>query len=289
MKFLIIGSDGQLGQDIIKVLKENNEEYFAATLEDADITKEEEITSLLKKENPNIVINCAAYHDCNKCEENPNIAMEVNAIAVANLAKKCKDMSAKFMTVSTDYVFGGKKEKGYAEHNTPKPLSQYGKSKLAGELMAQAYNKKTFIVRTQSLYGLAGPKEKGLNFVDLMLKLSKERDELKVDQCVMAPTWTYALANNMYKLAKTEYYGLYHISCNGATTWYKFTKKIMELTNNPIKVTPVANDFFPREFERPDKSYLINKNLKKINLDLMPKTKEALKNYLKLKETKQRE
>jgi dTDP-4-dehydrorhamnose reductase len=283
MKFLVIGSDGQLGQDILKILKENNEDYYAATLEDADITKSEEIKKLLDKEKPDGVVNCAAFHDVGKCEENSEIAMEVNATAVANLAKISNEKGIKFMTVSSDYVFDGTKEEGYIEEDTLNPLMEYGRSKLAGEILALAYNKKTFVVRTQSLYGIAGPKEKGLNFVDLMLKLSKEKDELQVDQCKMAPTWTYALAKNMYKLIKTEHYGLYHISCNKPTTWYEFAKKIMELTNNPIKVTPVGNDFFPRNFKRPEKTYLINKKLKNLNLDLMPDTEEALKEYLKLK------
>lgn len=283
MKFLVIGSDGQLGQDILKVLKENNEDYYAATLEDADITKSEEVKKLIDKKNPEAVINCAAFHDVGKCEENPEIAMEVNATAVANLAKISKEKGAKFMTVSSDYVFDGTKEEGYTEEDIPNPLMEYGKSKLAGEILALAYNKKTFVVRTQSLYGLAGPKGKGLHFVDLMLKLSKEKDELKVDQCKMAPTWTYALAKNMYKLIKTENYGLYHISCNGATTWFEFAKKIMELTKNPIKMTAVGNDFFPRNFKRPEKTYLINKKLKDLDLDIMPDTKEALKEYLNLK------
>ncbi|MFH1972231.1 MAG: dTDP-4-dehydrorhamnose reductase [archaeon] len=283
MKVLVLGSGGQLGQDLVKVLQENNEDYYAATREDANVTKKEEINKLLERENPSAVVNCSAFHDCNVCEEEPENAMEVNAKSVMNIAKKCKEMNIKFMTISTDYVFNGENVEGYSEDDKVDPIMWYGKSKLAGEWLSAAYNDKTFVVRTQSLYGLAGPKGKGLHFVDLMLKLSKERDELKVDQCRMAPTWTYPLAKNMYELLKTEHYGTYHMSCQGITTWYEFAKKIMELTNNPVKITPVDNNFYPRKFKRPENSYLINKKLKEINLDLMPSWEDALKGYLQLK------
>jgi dTDP-4-dehydrorhamnose reductase len=187
------------------------------------------------------------------------------------------------MTLSSDYVFDGTRVDGYSEEDAPNPQTWYGKSKLAGEWMAMAYCKRAFVVRVQSLYGLRGPKGKGLNFVDLMLKLSKERDELKVDQCRMAPTWTYVLAKNMIALMETDHFGLYHMSCNGITTWFEFAKKIMELTHNPVKVTPVSNDFFPRSFKRPENTYLINQKLKGIGLDLMPGWETALSGYLKLK------
>lgn len=282
-KILILGSTGQLGQDMIKVLKENNEKYYAATRKDADIAKTEEINKLLEKEKPSIVINCTALHDSNICEENPDQAMDVNATSVGNIAKKCKELNIKFLTISTDYVFDGKKTEGYSEDDIPNPLMWYGKSKLTGEYLALGYNDKTFVVRVQSLYGIAGPSGKGLHFVDLMLKLGDERDELKVDQCRMAPTWTYSLAKNIYELVKTDKYGLYHMSCNKSTTWYKFAKKIMELTDNSIKVTSVENDFFPRKFERPENTYLINKKLQSIELDLMPDWDAALEGYLKLK------
>jgi len=283
MKIVVMGSAGQLGQDIVKVLNEKKVKYYAATRKDADVTRVNEIDNLFDREKPDAVINCAALHDVNQCEEHPELAMEVNAISVSNIAKKCSDINAKFMTMSTDYVFDGIKIEGYTEDDTPNPLMWYGKSKLAGEWFAIANNKKAFVIRTQSLYGIAGPRGKGLHFVDLMLKFAKEKDEIKVDQCRMAPTWTYPLANNMYALLMTEHYGLYHMSCNGVTTWYEFAKKIMELTNNKVKITPVDNDFFPKKFRRPENTYLINKKLKEINLDVMPDWDDALKEYLKSK------
>ena len=138
-------------------------------------------------------------------------------------------------------------------------------------------------MRTQSLFGVTGPRGKGLNFVDLMIKLSKERDELKVDQCRMAPTWTGCLAENMYALLLTENFGLFHMSCDGATTWYEFARRILELTGSSVKVTAVPNDFFPRTFERPENTYLLNARLRSLGLDRMPHWDLALKEYLNAK------
>jgi len=291
MKILILGSKGQLGTDIVRVLEENEKGYFAAGRQDADIAKPEEIDRLFDKEKPDAVINCTAFHDMTKCEEDPAVGVNINTISVSSISKKCNELDIKFMTISSDYVFDGKKIEGYTEDDISNPLTWYGKSKLAGEWCALANNPKAFVVRVQSLYGVTGPKGKGLNFVDLMLKLSKERDELKVDQCRMAPTWTYPLAKNMLALLETENYGLYHMSCNGMTSWCEFAKRIMELTGSPVKVTPVANDFFPRDFDRPENTYLIKRNLDKINLNLMPTWEEALKGYLRCKghKIKQRE
>lgn len=283
MKFLILGSDGQLGTDVVKVLKEKTADFYPACHKDADITESRALQGLLTREQPDAVINCTAFHDMNKSEENPQLAMETNALAVGSLARICSEQGAKLMTLSSDYVFDGTKVEGYSEEDAPNPQTWYGKSKLVGEWMAMACCKRAFVVRVQSLYGVRGPKGKGLNFVDLMLKLSKERDELKVDQCRMAPTWTYALAKNMIALIETDFFGLYHMSCNGSTTWYEFAKKIMELTRNPVKVTSVPNDFFPRNFKRPENTYLINRKLQEINLDRMPDWETALKDYLKSK------
>jgi len=283
MKILVFGSAGQLGTDLIRALKESGEDYFAAVRQDADITKPEEVRQLLDKEKPDAVINPTAYHDVGKCEEEPALAMEVNATAVEALARACQARDIKLVTMSSDYVFDGAKTEGYSEDDPAYPLTWYGKSKLAGEWLARSYNKKTFVVRTQSLYGVTGPKGKGLNFVDMMLKLSQERDELKVDQCRMSPTWTYPLAKNLIALLKTDSYGLYHMSCEGMTTWFEFAKRIIELAGRSVKMTAVANDFFPKNFQRPENTYLHNKKLDEMGVDLMPHWEDALKGYLKEK------
>lgn len=283
MKVLVIGAAGQLGTDVIKVIARHGEEGVPATRQTADITDESSVAALITAQRPDVVVNCAAYHDVAGCEENPELATAINTVAVGSIARMCRELGAKFMTVSTDYVFDGMKSEGYSEDDEARPLNHYGRTKLAGERRALEANPRTFVVRTQSLFGVTGPRGKGLNFVDLMIKLSKERDELKVDQCRMAPTWTGCLAENMYALLLTENFGLFHMSCDGATTWYEFARRILELTGSSVKVTAVPNDFFPRTFERPENTYLLNARLRSLGLDRMPHWDLALKEYLNAK------
>jgi len=206
--------------------------------------------------------------------------MEINCIAVFNLAKLCAQRNIKLVTISTDYVFDGKKEEGYTEEDAPNPLMWYGRSKLAGEWAAQAANPKTFVIRTQSLYGHEKPTGKGLHFVDMIQKLANEKPEINVDQYVMSPTWTYPLAKGIINLSKTENYGLYHMSYHEATSWFESACEIARLKNIKTKINPVDANFFPKKFARPQNSYLINSKLQKLGLDVMPSWKQAIKEYV---------
>lgn len=283
MNVVVLGSDGQLGADVVQTLRMQGDTCFAATRSDADVTDRTQVGLLLEREVPDAVVNCTAYHDVSACEMHADLAMQVNAVAVGHIADLCSHLGAKFMTVSTDYVFDGTRLDGYSEADIPNPRTWYGRSKLAGEWFAAACCSQSFLVRTQSLYGLRGPKGKGLNFVDLMLRMAAQQRELNVDQCRMAPTWTLPLAENMAALLRTEHYGLYHMSCNGVTSWYEFAKRIMELTGNTIRVMPVANDYYPKPFVRPENTYLINEGLAKLKLDLMPPWETALAVFLEAK------
>jgi dTDP-4-dehydrorhamnose reductase len=283
MKIVVFGADGQLGTDLTATIKRAGQQCFPLTLEDADITDSPRVEALLKEAKPDVVVNCAALHDVAKCEENHPLADAVNRDAVGELARISAALGAKFLTISSDYVFDGTKIEGYTEDDEPNPINYYGVSKLAGERLALANNSRAFVLRVQSLYGIAGPKGKGINFVDLVLKLSKERDELKIDQCRMAPTGTAPLAENILKLIASECFGLFHMSCQGATTWYEFARKIVEIVGAKVKVTPVANDFFPKNFRRPENTYLINKRLGEVGLDIMPSWEDSVRQYLLLK------
>lgn len=283
MKIVVLGADGQLGTDVVASIQRHGHECVPLTLEDIDITDVSRAETVLRGARPDAVINCAALHDVAKCEENPRLADEVNRDAVGTLSRICDELKSKFLTISSDYVFDGTKVSGYTEDDEAHPINHYGVSKLAGERLAVANNPRTFVLRVQSLYGIAGPKGKGINFVDLVLKLSKERDELKVDQCRMAPTGTAPLAENIVTLLGSDNYGLYHMSCQGATTWYEFACRIVQLIGSNVKVTPVPNDFFPKSFRRPENTYLINKRLGEIGLDIMPSWDESLRQYLDTK------
>jgi dTDP-4-dehydrorhamnose reductase len=283
MRVLVIGAAGQLGTDVQNVFTRRGDVCIPATRQTLDISNRSAIDGLMARERPDAVVNCAAFHDVAGCEANPELATAINTTAVVSLASACRQFDAKFMTVSTDYVFDGTKLDGYTENDTPRPLNRYGESKLEGERQAIATYPQTFVVRTQSLFGLVGPRGKGLNFVDLMIKLSGERDEVKVDQCRMAPTYTVCLAENMHGLLRTDDFGLYHMSCDGETSWYEFAKRILELTGSETPVIPVPNDYYPRAFTRPENTYLVNASLRSRGLDQMPHWEQALKDYLQAK------
>lgn len=280
MTILVLGSNGMLGNDLVKVLQKRNRLFVAASRKDADVTDMNQIAGLLDRVTPVAVINCTAMHDSAKCEEDPGLAMNVNCISVFGLAKLCAVHHAKLLTISTDYVFDGKKEGGYTEADIPNPLMWYGRSKLAGEWAAQAANPKTFIVRTQSLYGYGKPTGKRLHFVDLIQKMATEKSEISVNQLIMSPTWTYPLAEGILNLLETERYGLYHMSCQEPISWYTFACEIIRLKNLKTKIVPVEANFFPSNFSRPQNSYLINHKLKELGIDQMPTWREALKEYI---------
>jgi dTDP-4-dehydrorhamnose reductase len=283
MKVLVFGPSGQLGTDFVQVLARNGEECIPAPRQTVDVGDLAAVSALVAAQRPDAVVNCSAFHDVAGCEENPELAAAINTRSVEAMARASRGVDAKFLTMSTDYVFDGQKVEGYTEEDAPRPLNRYGESKLAGERAALAAHPRTFVVRTQSLFGVTGPRGKGLNFVDLMVKLSKERPELKVDQCRMAPTYTVALAENLLALLRTEQFGLYHMSCDGSTTWYEFAKRILELIGSKVPVLPVPNDFYPRKFARPENTYLINAGLRSRGLDRMPHWESALKDYLRVK------
>jgi dTDP-4-dehydrorhamnose reductase len=283
MRVLVFGPTGQLGTDVVRVFMARGEDVLPVTRELADLTDRTAVQALLARERPDAVVNCAAFHDPTGCEENPELAFAVNAAGVEILAQHCAEISAKLMTVSTDYVFDGTKVGGYREDDAPNPLNRYGESKLTGEQLARATHGQTFVVRTQSLFGLTGPRGKGSNFVDLMIRLAEERDELKVDAFRMAPTGTVPLAENMHTLLLTNEFGLYHMSCQGETTWYEFARTILEQIGSTTRVTQVPNDFYPTTFRRPENTYLINAALEARGLDDMPQWKEALAEYLETK------
>ena len=280
MKVVVFGSTGQLGTDVVRVFMGRGEDVLPVTREVADLTDRTAVQALLARERPDAVVNCAAFHDPAGCEEDPELAFAVNASGVEVLAQECAKIPAKLMTVSTDYVFDGTKVGGYREDDTPNPLNRYGESKLQGEQLARAAHGQTFVVRTQSLFGLTGPRGKGSNFVDLMMRLAEERDEIKVDGFRMAPTGTLPLAENMHTLLLTNEFGLYHMSCQGETTWYEFARSILQRVGSNTRVVPVPNDFYPTTFRRPDNTYLINAALQARGLDHMPQWEETLADYL---------
>lgn len=225
---------------------------------DVEITDPASIAAALDQSLPDVVINTAAYNQVDKAEQELQAAFAINAFGPLHLARFCAERSLTFVHVSTDYVFGqdARRATPYTELDLPGPVSVYGTSKLAGEHLVRATCPQSFVVRTCGLYGRPTSAGKG-NFVRTMLKLAKDRDELKVvDDQHCTPTSTADLAAAIIALLETDAYGLYHITNAGSTTWYGFAKAIFELSGIDIRVTPIASAEFAAAARRPPYSVL---------------------------------
>jgi dTDP-4-dehydrorhamnose reductase len=279
MKVMVIGSNGQLGTDLAQVLQ--NEELIALTHQDVDICESVGVRATLRRYQPEVVLNMAAYHKVDECEANAEMAFAVNALGVRNLALACRECGCAVLHMSTDYVFDGRKGTAYAETDQPSPINVYGVSKLAGEYFIKYLLDRYFIVRTSGLFGVAGSSGKGGNFVELMLRLAREgRDIRVVDDQVLSPTYTLDLARQIKVLIQTERYGLYHATSHGACSWYQFAAKIFELAGLSPSLSPQTTAESGARATRPARSELENAALQRLGLDRMRSWEEGLAAYV---------
>ncbi len=280
MRIVIIGSTGQLGTALLETLPQNHE-LIGLSHQEIEVENGAQVFSVLKKLDPDVVINTAAYHVTDQCERDPDSSFKVNALGARNVAVACQELNAKVVFISTDYVFDGTKKTPYTEYDNPNPLSIYGKSKLAGENFVRSLCPKHFIIRTAGVFG--GEKN---NFVKTMIRLGKEREKLNVvyDQ-IHSPTYTYDLAPKIGELIETSFYGLYHISNNGETSWFEYAKKIFELTRleEKVKIFKITANEYGAPAPRPSYSVLRNYNLELMGMDDLPTWENALERYIKEK------
>jgi len=269
---LVVGANGMLGQDLLKELPG---EVRGLDLPDIDITSLESVHEVLGRLRPRVVVNAAAYTDVDGCESNQELAMQVNGEGVAFLAMICRDIGARLVQISTDYVFNGGKGSPYLEDDPTGPLSVYGESKLAGELNAR-FTPDHLIIRTQWLYGLHGK-----NFVETMLRLATEKDELAVvDDQIGSPTWTVDLAKGVRALIEHDCKGIYHAANSGFCSWNEFSKAIFAEAGVPVRVKPLTTEQLGRPARRPLYSTLdCGKLARDTGFQLQPWA-EALKQYL---------
>lgn len=281
MRVLVLGKNGMLGHDILKVFAKDD--VIALGSADLDITDQEDVFEQFMTIQPDVVINATGYTNVDLAEKEKEKADEVNGYAVGVLAKAAREIGATFVHFSTDYVFDGSIARGYHEEDVTKPLNAYGSSKELGEkllveemeLQQDMYEPegKYFLIRTSWLFG-----KHGKNFVDTMIKLGKEQKEIKVvnDQHGK-PTFTLDLARQVKFLLDTREYpsGIYHIVNEEETTWYDFAKEIFALYKSKVSVVPCTSAEYPRPAKRPQYSSLTNTKLP----PLRP-WKEALAEYL---------
>ena len=276
MKVIITGAKGQLGLELTKQLKRNSKyEVVTTDRTELNIVDIKQVSDFLSKQKPDVVINCAAHTAVDLCETDIENAYRINALGPRNLAIVCEKIGAKLIQVSTDYVFNGNGIRPYREDDITSPNSVYGTSKLMGENFVKEFCSKYFIVRTAWLYG------DGNNFVRTMIRLSETNKELNVvDDQIGSPTSTVDLSRAIINLMDTEYYGVYHGTCEGQCSWYEFAKKIFEIKKIDIKVNPVTSEKFKRSAPRPAYSVLDNFMLKLVDLNTFRQWEDSLEEYL---------
>jgi dTDP-4-dehydrorhamnose reductase len=234
VKALITGGGGQLAHDLQALLGGSARSYSHDQL---DITDEVVLERALQETKPDVVFNCAAFHNLDVCEREPDTAWAVNVRAVRELARR----SPRLVHISTNYVFDGRRAEPYAEHDCPAPRSIYALTKLAGEYAAIGYGANTLIVRSSGLYGLHGGASKGGNFVQRMLARAREQGALSVvsDQRLQ-PTFTADLARAILDAEKTGAAGVIHLTASDACSWHEFTVAIMQIADLDVPVTPTS-------------------------------------------------
>ena len=280
MHVVILGSSGQLGSELQKSFGPSDE-VSGLTHDDVDIADSGTTAILLEALHPDVVINTAAFHNVDLCEEQSRAAFHVNALAVHNLAKICSARGSKFVNVSTDYVFDGKQNSPYYEDDPVKPISVYGASKASGETLVRLAAKNHIIIRTSGLYGPAGIHNATGNFVEKMIKLGRQHGQVRVvtDQTT-APTYTPDLARAIADLVVRDAIGTFHLTNSGEVTWYEFARAIFNRLGMDVAVHPTTSEEFGAKASRPAYSVLSNRKCTESGVAILRLWDDALEAYL---------
>ncbi len=270
-----------LGQRVVETFSKSHEVIATARsprddIEILDITDHAAVAACLRRVRPDVVVNCAAYTDVDGAESEGDVAFRLNAAAPGGLAWACREAEAALFHVSTDYVFDGEKGSAYDEWDAPGPLSTYGRSKLGGERAVAEAGARYWIGRVQWLYDERRP-----SFATKILELSRRRPMLRVvDDQVGCPTHARHAAEQIQRIVESGRYGLYHMSSRGETTWWGFTRALLDAEGRrDYLVEKVATDAFPRPAARPRNSALRNRALELTIGDAMPRWEEGVEEF----------
>ncbi|MFM9966403.1 MAG: dTDP-4-dehydrorhamnose reductase [Planctomycetaceae bacterium] len=291
MRVALIGANGQLGSDLLPRLQAAGHEVVPLRHADLELTDATNVAEALKPLPLDLVINAAAYNLVDRAEDEPDVAYSVNAFGPRNLARVCEAQGWRLLHISTDYVFGGVPEppaRPWTESDVPQPNGGYAISKLAGEHFVQAECSRHFVVRTCGLYGLAALRGAGKgNFVETMLRLGRERRQLRVvDDQRCTPTATSDLADALVRLIATDAFGLYHATNSGSMTWCEFAREIFRLAKLEVEVVPITTAEFGAKAHRPSFSVLDSHKLATVIDEPLADWHEALAGYLASRDKK---
>jgi dTDP-4-dehydrorhamnose reductase len=278
---LITGGGGQLASDLEELLA--GRAYVSApSRAELDITDDGALGRRFDSVGPELVINCAAFHNVEVCETEEDRAFAVNARAVKRVAQRCEEGGARLVHLSTNYVFDGRRSAPYAEHDAPNPCSIYALSKLAGEYAALAYSSRALVVRTAGLYGVHGSASKGGNFVTRMVTRAREsRGPLRMvaDQR-LSPTFSADLAGALVDGVEREATGVVHLTSSGACSWHEFTVEIMRLAGIDVAVDAVETTIPPGGADRPLNGVLARPRADEVGLAPLRHWREGLEAYM---------
>jgi len=283
LKVAVIGSTGQLGQDLMRVF---SEEAVGFAHRDLDVTDEAGVASAIKSAGPDWVLNTAAFHRVDDCELDPTLTFAVNAVGALNVARAAADIGSGVVFYSTDYVFGGQsreRDHPYEEGDGPQPLSVYGASKVAGEQLVMQANARHIVVRSAGLYGTATSR-KGWTFPELMLNKARTEGVIRVvtDQ-VLSPTFTADLARKTRELLEHDARGLFHLTNAGECSWFEFARGALDTARVEAEMEPIGTAQLRQRARRPSYSALITARLEEIGLSPLRSWQDALSDYLHTK------
>lgn len=285
MKLLVLGASGQLGADLVAAADPRESSIRGLDRSDLDVTDTEAVTAVLGRHHFDVLLNCTAYNDTAGAEADPEAAFAVNARAPERLARAARVAGARFVHISTDYVFDGLAGRPYVEDDPPAPLGVYGASKLSGEALARrAYPEGTLILRTAALFGLAAMTGRG-NFVETILRAAEAKGGgggvvRGVDDIVVSPTATADLAAGILALLRADApAGLYHLVNEGRASWFDFARAIIELADLDVEVEPTPASTYPSPVRRPPFSVLDADKAAAL-IGPLPHWREGLARYL---------
>lgn len=279
-KAAVFGSSGQLGLELVRELIGRGYKVTGWERKDIDVTDARRVEQVLVQTDPAVVFNAVAYNQVDVAEEEPRAAYEVNALAVRHIAVVCRQIDARLVHFSTDYVFDGMAGRPYTEQDATHPLGAYAVSKLAGELYAQAYLDKALVVRTSGVFGTGALKRARGNFVELMLRLAQSQQKIRaVRDHVGSPTYAPLLASRTVDLVERKLSGIFHVGGGTPISWYEWAKTIFRQAGIDPPVQAVTERSYRTPARRPKYSALSNAKMESCGLDPMPPLEAALEQY----------
>lgn len=278
---LLIGGSGQLGTEIRRTW--TRWEIASPSHAELDIENGDAADAFIAREKPDVVLNCAAFHNVDRCEAEPDRALVVNAIAVERLARCARDNGAAFVTISTDYVFDGTARVPYTERDCPRPLSAYAVSKLAGEQLVARLDSRALVVRTCGVYGVRPSAGKGHTFVDRVIAQGRAKEPIRIVNDVTAsPTFAGHLAEALLSLIESRATGLYHAANAGPVTWFDFAVEALRQAGVDHPIEPIPASSWKSPARRPAFSALDSGKLRAAGFD-MPGWRDGIAAYLRLR------